>query len=106
MGLEMYYSDLAENTTRPLDEVYALLPRFKGPLGYDPVPTLQQVNTPALWLLGLGDRSIPIQSTFENLQALSASGHPFEWRTYEGLDHDLSPRIWADVEPWVERFKR
>ena len=106
VGLEMYYSDLAENTTRSLDEVYALLPRFKGPPGYDPVPTLQQVNTPALWLLGLGDRSIPIQSTLENLQALSASGHPFEWRTYEGLDHGLSPRIWADVEPWVERFKR
>ena len=106
VGLEMYYSDLAENTTRPLDEVYALLPGFKGPSGYDPVPTLQRVNTPALWLLGLDDRSIPIQSTLENLQTLAASGHPFEWRTYEGLDHGLSPRIWADVEPWVERFKR
>src|SRR3954471_18375871 len=53
VGQEMYYSDLVENTTRPLDEVNALMPGFKGPPGYDPVPTLQQVNTPSLWLLGL-----------------------------------------------------
>lgn len=106
VGLEIYYSDLAENTTRPLPEVYALLPAFHGEPGYDPMPTLSGLNTPALWLLGLDDRSIPVQTTLSNLQALAASGKPFEWRTYEGLDHDLSPGIWADVEPWVARFKR
>lgn len=106
VGLEMYYSDFAENTTRPLDEINALMPGFKGPPGYDPVPTLQQVNAPALWLLGLEDRSIPVQSTLTNLQALAAAGRPFEWRTYQGLDHPLSPRIWDDVAPWVARFKR
>ena len=105
VGLEMYYSDFAETTTRPLDEVNALMPGFKGPSGYDPVPTLQQLNTPALWLLGLGDRSIPVQDTLKNLRTLAASGRPFEWHTYEGLDHGLSPQIWADVEPWVARFK-
>jgi dienelactone hydrolase len=106
VGLEMYYSDLAENTTRPLDEINALMPGFKGPSGYDPVPTLQGLHTPALWLLGLDDRSIPIQSTLANLQALAGTGRPFEWRTYPGLDHGLSPRIWEDVARWVERFKR
>lgn len=106
VGLEMYYSDFAENTTRPLDEINPLMPGFKGPPGFDPVPTLQQLNTPALWLLGLADRSIPVQSTLRNLEALAAAGRPFEWRTYEGLDHPLSPRIWDDVAPWVERFKR
>ena len=106
VGLEMYYSDFAENTTRPLDEVNALMPGYKGPSGYDPIPTLRQINTPALWLLGLDDRSIPVQATLANLRTLAASGRPFEWHTYEGLDHGLSPQIWADVEPWVERFKR
>jgi uncharacterized protein len=105
VGQEMYYSDLAENTTRPLDEVNRLMPAFKGPPGYDPVPVLQALNTPALWLLGTGDRSIPIGTTLENLKALAAAGRPFEWRTYDGLDHGLSPRIWEDIERWVQRFK-
>jgi len=106
VGQEMYYSDLAENTTRPLPEVNSLMPAFHGHAGYDPLPTLRELHTPALWLLGLGDRSIPIETTLTNLKALAASGKPFEWRTYEGLDHGLSPRIWEDVESWVARFKR
>lgn len=106
VGLENYYSDLAEFTTRPLSEVYPLLPAFKGPPGYDPVPTLRAVNTPALWLLGTDDRSIPIETTLQNLKVLAAAGKPFEWRTYEGLGHSLSPSVWEDVGPWVARFRR
>ncbi len=105
VGEEMYYSDLAENTTRPLAEVNALMPQFKGPHGYDPVPVLKELNTPAFWALGTADRSIPIETTLANLKALSASGRPFEWRTYEGLDHGLSPVIWDDVGRWVARFR-
>jgi dienelactone hydrolase len=105
VGEEMYYSDLAENTTRPLSEINALMPAFKGPHGFDPVPVLQGLNTPAFWALGTADRSIPIETTLTNLKALSASGRPFEWRTYEGLDHGLSPVIWVDVARWVARFR-
>jgi uncharacterized protein len=106
VGEEMYYSDLAENTTRPLPEVNALMPAFKGPSGYDPMPALQALHTPALWLLGTGDRSIPIGTTLSNLKTLAAAGRPFEWRTYEGLDHGLSRVIWDDVGPWVARVKQ
>jgi dienelactone hydrolase len=107
VGQEMFYSDLVEdNSTRPIDDANRLMPTFKGPPGYDPVPVLQGVNTPALWLLGLGDRSIPVETTLTNLKTLAAAGRPFEWRTYDGLDHGLAPRIWDDVGPWVERFKR
>ena len=105
VGEEMYFSDLAENTTRPLAEVYPLMPAFKGPHGYDPVPVLQTLQTPALWLLGTDDRSIPIDTTLTNLKALAAAGHPFEWKTYPGLGHGLSPQIWGDVGAWAQRFK-
>jgi uncharacterized protein len=105
VGEEMYYSDFAENTTRPLAEVSALMPAFHGPHGYDPVPVLQALNTPGLWLLGTADRSIPIDRTLDNLTALAAAGRPFEWRTYEGLGHSLSPVIWDDVARFVARFK-
>src|SRR5262249_8705586 len=106
VGLEMYYSDLAENTPRPLAEVYQLLPAFNGPAGFDPLPTLRTLDTPTLWLLGLDDRSMPVNATITNLQSLSSAGRPFEWRTYEGLGHELSPLVWDDVGRWVERFKR
>jgi len=106
VGQEMYYSDLVENnTTRSLQEADALLPSFQGAPGYDPLPVLQALNTPALWLLGLDDRSIPIEYTLANLRRLKEAGRPFEWRTYEGLGHSLSPVVWDDIGRWIDRFR-
>jgi pimeloyl-ACP methyl ester carboxylesterase len=106
VGLENYYSSLADGTSRPLDEVYALLPSFAGIQGYDPMPVLEAIDTPALWLLGEDDRSIPVRTTVANLARLSASGKPFEWRTYPGLGHNLSQSVWTDIAAWTERFTR
>ncbi len=106
VGLENYYSDFAENTTRPLAEVYPLMAGFDGNPGFDNVPVLEEVNTPTLWLLGLEDRSIPVPTTLENLERLRAQGRPFEWHTYEGLGHGLGPQIWDDIARWVEPFRR
>jgi hypothetical protein len=105
VGLENYYSDLADGTSRPLDEVYALLPAFSGFAGYDPLPALQAIATPTLWLLGEDDRSIPVRTTVTNLATLAAAGKPFEWRTYPGLGHGLSPDVWPDIEAWASRFR-
>jgi dipeptidyl aminopeptidase/acylaminoacyl peptidase len=106
VGLENYYSDLADGTSRPLDEVYGLLPAFSGPGGYDPLPVLKAIDTPAMWLLGADDRSIPVRTTVTNLEMLAASGKPFEWRTYPGLGHGLSGDVWPDIEAWVRKFKQ
>lgn len=106
VGEEMFYSDLVErNTTRPIREANARMAQFHGSPGYDPVPVLRELDTPALWLLGLDDRSIPVELTVKNLERLKASGRPFEWRTYEGLGHSLGPQIWGDVAQFVARFK-
>lgn len=105
VGQEMFYSDIVENTGRPVADGNAAMPSFTGPPGFDPVPVLQSVNTPTLWLLGLDDHSIPVPTTIDNLKALAASGHPFEWKTYEGLDHQLSPSVWTDISAWVARVK-
>ena len=106
VGLENFYSTLADGTTRPLDEVYALLPNYSGPAGYDPLPALQAIETPTLWLLGDEDRSIPVRTTVANLTTLSAGGKPFEWKTYPGLGHGLSSAVWADIDAWVRRFRQ
>lgn len=106
VGQEMFYSDLVENNlTRPIEEANALMPSFHGAPGFDPLPLLQTASTPTLWLLGLADRSIPVELTLQNLEKLRAAGRPFEWRTYDGLDHGLGPQIWDDIAPWVSKFK-
>jgi pimeloyl-ACP methyl ester carboxylesterase len=81
VGQEMFYSDIVENTGRPVSDGNAALAQFHGAAGFDPVPVLQAVDTPTLWLLGLDDHSIPVEVTLQNLQRLRAAGRPFEWRT-------------------------
>jgi hypothetical protein len=106
IGEELFYSDLAEWSERPLDDVYRQLLTFKGPHGYDPVADLRVINTPTLWLFGVEDRSIPVRTSIERLQSLAASGKPFEWRTYPSVGHQLPFSIWKDVDPWLERLRR
>src|SRR3954468_7990577 len=93
VGQEMFYSDIVEGTGRPVADGNDAMARFDGSGGFDPLPVLGAVKTPALWLLGLDDHSIPVQTTLGNLKALAASGRPFAWRTYDGLDHELSPEV-------------
>jgi dienelactone hydrolase len=101
VGQEMFYSDIVEDTGRPVADGNSAMARFSGPPGFDPLPALASLDTPSLWLLGLDDHSIPVQTTLENLARLKAQGRPFEWRTYDGLDHPLSPAVWDDVAGWL-----
>jgi uncharacterized protein len=106
VGQEMFYSKIVEGTGRPVSDGNAAMASFTGPPGFDPVPVLRSVNTPGLWLLGMDDHSIPVPTTLDNLKALAADGRPFEWKTYEGLDHSLSPGVWDDIGRWLERFRQ
>jgi hypothetical protein len=106
VGEEMFYSSLVENTnTLSIQQANARMPEFRGPHGFDPVPTLEGLNTPTLWVLGLEDRSIPVELTITNLERLKAAGRPFDWRTYPGLGHSLGPQIWADIDSWLARLR-
>ena len=103
VGQEMFYSDIVENTSRPVADGNDAMPQFHGAPGFDPVPVLAAIDTPSLWLLGLDDHSIPVQTTLDNLTRLKAQGRPFEWRTYPGLDHQLAPEVWDDIAGWIRR---
>ena len=106
VGQEMFYSDIVEqDPSRTIAEAEAAMPNFTGAAGYDPLPILRELNTPSFWVLGLEDRSIPVKVTVDHLATLAAAGRPFEWRTYPGLGHSLGPQIWADIAPWLARFR-
>jgi dienelactone hydrolase len=104
VGQEMFYSDIVENTGRRVADGNAAMPQFAGPSGFDPLPVLASLDVPSLWLLGLDDHSIPVQTTLANLKRLAANGRPFQWRTYADLDHQLSPAVWTDIATWLARF--
>jgi dienelactone hydrolase len=113
IGEEMYYSDFAETGGASLERAYDELSRFHGPRGFDPVPTLESLNTPGLWLLGQADESIPEKNTAAILRALAAKGRPFTVVEYPGANHGLftistgqRADFWADIDRWLARTLR
>ena len=56
---------------------------------YDPVPTMQKLQTPSLWLLGGADSSAPTPWTLRELQKLQAEGRPVQVRVFPDADHGI-----------------
>jgi hypothetical protein len=87
VGLEIYYSDLAEGTATGYDELSARLREYQGPLGFDPRPHLEELNVPGLWFLGAQDRSIPTRETIAILSELRTAGHAYRWTLFDAYGH-------------------
>lgn len=106
VGIEIYYSDLAEGTNRSFDELSARLLEYAGPLGFDPRPTLQRLAVPGLWLLGEQDRSIPTRETVAILDELSRAGRPYRWTVYPGYGHFIPPDEYvAEAAAFARSFR-
>jgi dipeptidyl aminopeptidase/acylaminoacyl peptidase len=99
VGQEIYYSDLVEGdeeekTEISLQEASDMAREFAGPHGFDPIPSLQELDIPGLWLLGARDSSIPIPLTIEILDSLIADhGMDFNYIVYPNKEHG-----WRDVD--------
>jgi len=93
VGQEIYYSDLtAEGTS--LQEASDMARDYPGPHGFDPIPALETLDIPGLWLLGAQDDSIPIPLTIEILDSLIADrDKDFSHIVYPNKDHG-----WTDVD--------
>jgi pimeloyl-ACP methyl ester carboxylesterase len=89
VGEEIFYSNLAEGTTTPFDELSLQLAGFRGARGYDPRPVLQRIDVPGYWILGAQDRSIPTRETVAILEELAAAGKPYRWNVHPNAGHSL-----------------
>lgn len=106
VGIEIYYSDLAEGTSTSVEELSARLLEYQGPRGFDPRPTLERLNVPGFWFLGAQDRSIPTRETVAILSELAASGHPYRWRVYPDTGHFIPPDAYvADAAAFAAGFR-
>ncbi|MFC2024667.1 alpha/beta hydrolase family protein [Chloroflexota bacterium] len=63
---------------------------YTGPHGFDPVPSLQNLNAPSLWVLGDKDSSVPVPLTVEILDSLITDyGKNFSYIVYPNANHGL-----------------
>ncbi|TDF37508.1 alpha/beta hydrolase [Alteromonadaceae bacterium M269] len=54
---------------------------------YQPLETLESLNTPSLWLMAGEDTSLPTPETVKDLSTLKAKGLPVDYVIYEGAEH-------------------
>jgi pimeloyl-ACP methyl ester carboxylesterase len=108
VGLEMFYSSLAEQGTMAPAAAEARLGEYRGADGFDPLPYVRRLNVPVLWLFGAEDRSIPTKRSVEILASLArGKSKRFTWVLYPSTDHGLhGADVWADVRPWLARVAR
>jgi uncharacterized protein len=68
--------------------------RQAGPSGYDPLPDLQRMTMPALWLFGSADDKTPVEESVLILDQMRSEGHDVTVRVFPGAGHGL-----LDVPP-------
>ena len=114
VGEEMAYSRLAGADPGSIQglsdaEIDRRMKAFTGPHGYDPVPTLEKLSTPSIWIEGEHDRSVPMAQTLATLERLRDAGRPITVVKLPGADHGLRnpvtgerPEFWPRVRAWLE----
>ena len=75
------------------DEISRRL-RQAGPSGYDPLPDLQRMTMPGLWLFGSADDKTPVDESVAVLEQVKSEGHDITVRVFPGAGHGL-----LDVPP-------
>lgn len=107
VGQEIHYSKFAEGTSLPFAALSRVVRDYRGPTGFDPLPDLQELEIPGLWLLAGADRSIPTVETVALLDRLIAKGKRYTRKVYPGAAHSLQHiNIWPDVDDWLGRALR
>jgi len=87
VGLEQYYCQLTDDPNLSIDEAIAELANYSGPIGYDPLPIINRMDLPVLWIYGNEDRSHPARYDLAVLQEQNRSN--FTIQLYTNTDHEL-----------------
>ena len=113
VGEEIAYSRLAGEDPGSIqgltdDEIDRRMALFSGPHGYDPVPVLEKLETPSMWIEGESDRSVPMPKTLSTLERIQKTGRPIAIVRLPGANHALMnpstgerPNFWPRIESWL-----
>lgn len=78
-----------------------------GEVGFDPLPDLQRLHIPELWLYGDADENTPVPESVAILDRLKAEGHDVTVKVYPGVGHGLldtppsTPDAGPELVSWV-----
>jgi dipeptidyl aminopeptidase/acylaminoacyl peptidase len=101
VGQEIYYSDLTEGGTA-LQEASTMARDYAGPHGFVPLPTLQKLDAPSLWVLGARDSSIPVPLTVEILDvAMAEHGKDVSYIVYPNGTHGMTDEDTGGYYPFL-----
>ncbi len=106
VGFQNRYEELTRIDGLSPDEAEAelgLLSNFNGRFGFNPIPILEVLDIPVLYLLGGDDRTGPLQANIVATIDLIANGVDLQVKTYDGAEH-LLPGVdfWPDVASWLD----
>ena len=100
VGISDYYDLLADNLSLSIEEIIAMLPDFSGVHGFDPLPHLEALTVPGLWIYGSMDRSNPTQADIAVLVKLIADlGKDFTILVFPFSNHDLIDVRTNELDP-------
>jgi dienelactone hydrolase len=83
------YSGMIALHTRAEAEAYGRKADVGTSWDYEPLPVLQQLNTPMLWVLAGADREAPVDETRRRLLALAKAGRPVSVLEFPNTDHGI-----------------
>jgi len=93
VGEEITYSRLThdgKNSSLTSEEISRRVAE-RGPYYFDPVPYLNKMTMPGLWLFGEQDKSIPVPESTAILDKLIADDKcDFIYQVFEGANHNLN----------------
>jgi uncharacterized protein len=85
--------------------------RFAREMHYDPVPALEALHVPTLFLFGDQDQLIPVEKSVEVIRHVQAQAgrHDFTIQVFPGVDHgmrlatngEISPEYLAAMRTWL-----
>lgn len=79
---------LASTPAERMGEIRALFD-FPYDLEHDPMPVLERLTVPQLWILAGADTEAPHETTLANLRRLQARGAPVEVTVFPGAEHGM-----------------
>ena len=89
VGVSDLYDRIAEDHLTG-GEIREALTSFEDTHGYDPVPDIESLTVPALWIYGAQDRSNPTSNDVEILHRIRIEhDKDFTIHVFDNADHDL-----------------
>jgi dipeptidyl aminopeptidase/acylaminoacyl peptidase len=110
VGLEIRHGRVTDEGRRAISdrEVSRDLAAFRGRRGYEPLPTLEQLRVPTLWIMGERDRNLPLAETLAVLESLPARrAGLLTLVRMPGADHQLylpdgtRADYWSPMADWL-----